>query len=117
DALSVANTYVGMAVDLRSRRPVLTNVTGGLSGPAIKPLSLRCVHQVVAAVSVPVIGVGGIMTGEDALEYLLVGARAVQVGTVNLYDPDAGRRIVREIGAFLDAAGIEDVNAFVGTLR
>ena len=117
DALCVANTYVGMAVDLRTRRPILTNVTGGLSGPAIKPLSLRAVHQVVGAVSVPVIGVGGIMTGEDALEYLLVGARAVQVGTANLYDPDAGRRIVREIGRFLAEAGIDDVNGFVGTLE
>jgi dihydroorotate dehydrogenase (NAD+) catalytic subunit len=117
DALCVANTYVGMAVDLRTRQPILTNVTGGLSGPAIKPLSLRAVYQVAATVSVPVIGVGGIMTGEDALEYLLVGARAIQVGTANLYDPDAGRRIVREIGRFLAEAGIDDVNHFVGTLE
>ena len=117
DTLSVANTYVGMAVDLRSRTPILSNVTGGLSGPAIKPLSLRCVHQVVGAVAIPVIGVGGILTGEDALEYLLVGARAVQIGTANLYDPESGGRIVREIGSFLDKAGVEDVNEFIGSLR
>ncbi|MEA2625791.1 MAG: dihydroorotate dehydrogenase catalytic subunit [Candidatus Binatota bacterium] len=116
DALVVANTYTGMAVDLRTRRPVLTNVTGGLSGPAIKPLSLRATYQVTRAVSVPVIGVGGISTGEDALEYLLVGARAVQVGTANLYDPAATTRIVHEIESFLRREAIPDVNDLVGGL-
>jgi dihydroorotate dehydrogenase (NAD+) catalytic subunit len=116
DALVVANTYTGMAVDLRTRRPVLTNVTGGLSGPAIKPLSLRATYQVTNAVSVPVIGVGGISTGEDALEYLLVGARAVQVGTANLYDPAATTRIVHEIESFLRREAIPDVNDLVGGL-
>ena len=117
DALSVANTYVGMAIDLRSRTPVLSNVTGGLSGPAIKPISLRCVYQVVRSVEVPVIGVGGILTSEDALEYLLVGARAVQIGTANLYDATSGERIVREIGSFLENGAIADVNDFIGSLR
>jgi dihydroorotate dehydrogenase (NAD+) catalytic subunit len=116
DALSVANTYVGMTVDLRSRRPILTNVTGGLSGPAIKPLTLRAVHLVSRAVAIPVIGVGGIFDGKDALEYLLVGARAVQVGTASLYDPRAAERIVKEIERFLAEEGIDDVNRFVGTL-
>lgn len=117
DALCVANTYVGMAVDLRSRRALLSNVTGGLSGPAIKPLSLRAVHQVVRACRLPVIGVGGISTGEDALEYLMVGARAVQVGTANLYDPRAGQKILNQINVFLEAQGVRDVNEFIGSLE
>jgi dihydroorotate dehydrogenase (NAD+) catalytic subunit len=116
DTLVVANTYTGMAVDLRTRRPVLTNVTGGLSGPAIKPLSLRATYQVTHAVSIPVIGVGGISTGEDALEYLLVGARAIQVGTASLYDPAATTRIVNEIQTFLRREAIADVNDLVGAL-
>lgn len=116
DALVVANTWLGMAVDLQAKRPVLTNVTGGLSGPAIKPLSLRAVHQVVRAVSVPVIGVGGILTGEDALEYLLVGARAVEIGTANLYDPARTTGILREIRRFLESRGVDDVNRWIGTL-
>jgi dihydroorotate dehydrogenase (NAD+) catalytic subunit len=117
DALSVANTYVGMAVDLATRRPILSNATGGLSGPAIKPLNLRAVHQVANATRLPVLGLGGIASGRDALEYLLVGARAVQVGTANLYDPDAARKILREIEDFLVAEGIGDVNRFIGTLE
>jgi dihydroorotate dehydrogenase (NAD+) catalytic subunit len=117
DALCVANTYLGMAVDLRRRRPVLSNVTGGLSGPAIKPLNLRAVYQVVRATTLPVIGVGGISSGEDALEYLLVGARAVQIGTANLYDPAVGPRIVKEISRFLSKEGIDDVNRFIGSLE
>jgi dihydroorotate dehydrogenase (NAD+) catalytic subunit len=117
DTLCVANTYIGMAVDLRKRRPVLSNVTGGLSGPAIKPLSLRAVYQVTRATKVPVIGIGGISTGEDALEYLLVGARAVQIGTANLYDPAAGPRIVKEISGFLSEERIDDVNHWIGSLK
>ena len=117
DALSVANTYIGMAVDLHRRRPVLSNVTGGLSGPAIKPLNLRAVYQVTRATKLPVIGVGGIFSGEDALEYLLVGARAVQVGTAHLYDPSIGGKIVRQIKQFLLAEGITDVNQFIGSLQ
>jgi dihydroorotate dehydrogenase (NAD+) catalytic subunit len=117
DALSVANTYLGMAVDLKSRAPVLSNVTGGLSGPAIKPLNLRAVYQVSQAVKVPVIGVGGIASGEDALEYLLVGARAVQVGTANLYDPAIAPKIVKQIRKFLAAEQIPDVKRFIGTLK
>ncbi len=117
DAVAVANTYLGMAVDLRSRRPVLTNTTGGLSGPAIKPLNLRAAYQVARAVKVPVIGVGGIVSGEDALEYLMVGVRAVQIGTASLYDPGAALRILREIKEFLAEEGISDVNEFVNSLR
>ena len=117
DALSVANTYLGMAVDLRRRRPVLANITGGLSGPAIKPLNLRAVYQVTRATQLPVIGVGGIFRGEDALEYLLVGARAVQVGTAHLYDPCVGAKIVNQIKEFLSSEGITDVNDFIGSLE
>src|SRR4029077_4279337 len=117
DALSVANTYLGMAVDLGQRRAVLSNVTGGLSGPAIKPLNLRAVYQVTRATKLPVIGVGGIFRGEDALEYLLVGARAVQVGTAHLYDPCVGTKIVNQIKEFLSTEGITDVNDFIGSLE
>jgi dihydroorotate dehydrogenase (NAD+) catalytic subunit len=117
DALCVANTYLGMAVDLRRRQPVLSNVTGGLSGPAIKPLSLRAVYQVVRATDLPVIGIGGISNGDDALEYLLVGARAIQVGTANLYDPGAGPKILRQIKKFLEGEGIARLQDFVGSLK
>jgi dihydroorotate dehydrogenase (NAD+) catalytic subunit len=117
DALSVANTYVGMAVDLKRREAILTNVTGGLSGPAIKPLNLRAVYQVSRACRIPVIGVGGISTGTDALEYLVVGARAVQVGTANLYDPAVGEKILKQIKAFLEREEIGDVNDVVGSLK
>ena len=117
DALCVANTYVGMAVDLRGRRPALSNVTGGLSGPAIKPLSLRAVYQVARVSKLPVIGVGGISSGEDALEYMVVGARAVQVGTANLYDPAASGKILKQIKRFLEEEGIADVKELVGSLR
>lgn len=117
DAVCVANTYVGMAVDLRTRRPVLSNVTGGLSGPAIKPLNLRAVYQVVRACRLPVIGVGGISSGDDALEYLLVGARAVQVGTAHLFDPSAGVKILNQIKKFLEREGIDDLQQFIGTLE
>ena len=117
DALSVANTYLGMAVDLRTRRPVLSNVTGGLSGPAIKPLNLRAVYQVARVTKVPVIGLGGIACGNDALEYLLVGAHAVQIGTANLYDPRAGLKILNQIKTFLADESIGDVNDFIGSMQ
>ena len=116
DAVVVANTYLGMAVDLEARRPVLANVTGGLSGPAIKPLTLRAVYQVSRAVRIPVIAVGGISSGRDALEYLLVGASAVQVGTANLYEPNVGLRIIDEIRSFLAEHRIADVKEFIDSL-
>jgi dihydroorotate dehydrogenase (NAD+) catalytic subunit len=116
DAVSLINTLLGMAVDLESRRPALANRTGGLSGPAIKPVALRMVHEVVRAVRIPVIGMGGIMSGEDALEFLLVGARAVQVGTATFVDPRATERIVGEVAAALERRGIADVTDWIGTL-
>src|SRR5205085_9261450 len=105
------------AVDWRGRRPVLGNVTGGLSGPAIKPLALRCVWRVARLKAVPVIGVGGIATLDDVMEFLVAGAAAVQVGTANFYDPTATVRIVDALPAALRSAGAERVADVVGTLR
>lgn len=117
DAVSLVNTFLALAVDLETRRPRLGNVYGGLSGPAIKPIALRMVHQVAARLKVPVIGMGGIMTGTDALEFLVAGAAAVEVGTANFVDPDASVRIVEEIGAWCEAHGIAAVRDVIGTLR
>ncbi|MBZ5561398.1 MAG: dihydroorotate dehydrogenase [Acidobacteriia bacterium] len=100
DALSLVNTFVGMAIDIETRTPRLSNVTGGLSGPSIKPVALRMVFQAARAVRIPIIGIGGIASTEDALEFLIAGARAVQVGTANFYDPGTAVRIVRGIGEY-----------------
>jgi dihydroorotate dehydrogenase (NAD+) catalytic subunit len=117
DAVSVINTFVGMAVDWRQCRPVLGNVTGGLSGPAIKPLALRMVWEVARKVAVPVIGIGGIATIDDVMEFLVAGAGAVQLGTVNFYDPTAAPRIVEQLPAVLAQLGVQSVTEVVGTLR
>jgi len=97
DALSVCNTFVGMKLDLESGKPYLANRTGGLSGPAIKPLALNLVYQTVRAVKIPVIGIGGIASSEDALEFLMVGAKAIQIGTANYIDPTVTVKVVRGI--------------------
>jgi dihydroorotate dehydrogenase (NAD+) catalytic subunit len=117
DAISCINTLTGMAVDVERRCLCLANGTGGLSGPALKPVALRMVYQVVNSVSIPVIGIGGIMCAEDALEFLLVGATAVQVGTANLINPGAMSEIISGIEAFLAQQGIDDINAWIGTLK
>jgi dihydroorotate dehydrogenase (NAD+) catalytic subunit len=117
DAVSLVNTFVGMAVDWRRRRPVLGNVTGGLSGPAIKPLALRLVWQVACRVAIPVIGVGGIATIDDVMEFFVAGASAVQLGTVNFYDPTASARVVAQLPAALEALGAKSVREVVGTLQ
>ena len=117
DAISCINTITGMAVDIRTRRPKIANRTGGLSGPAIRPIAVRMVHQVVQAVQIPVIGIGGIMTAADALEFLIVGAKAVQVGTANFIDPAAMLAIIDGIEAFLVEEGLEDVNQIIGSLQ
>lgn len=117
DALSLINTLSAMAVDLRTRRPRLANVIGGLSGPAIKPVALRCVFQAVRAVRIPVIGIGGICSAEDALEFILVGAHAVEIGTANLQRPDAAFRIAAELPALLARLNIESLDGFRGSLE
>jgi dihydroorotate dehydrogenase (NAD+) catalytic subunit len=117
DAVSLVNTFVGMAIDWRRQRPILGNVTGGLSGPAIKPLALRLVWQVAQQVQVPVIGIGGIATVGDVMEFLVAGASAVQLGTVNFYDPTAAGRIVEQLPFALEEMGAERVGQVVGTLK
>lgn len=117
DALSVINTLTGMAIDLERRRPVLANVTGGLSGPAIKPIALRMVWQVARAVKVPVIGIGGIMSATDALEFMLAGATAVQVGTASFVNPSAAQEIAQGMQHWLEERGIGDVKSLIGALE
>lgn len=117
DMLSLINTLSGMAVDIRSRKSRLANVVGGLSGPAIKPVALRMVHQVVKAVSVPVIGMGGITCAEDVLEFILVGAHAVQVGTYNFMRPDNAFRLVEDVRVLAESLGIGSWDEYRGTLK
>jgi len=117
DAISLINTLLGMAVDIETQRPVLTNITGGLSGPAIKPIGLRMVYEVVKKVKIPVIGIGGIMNYKDALEYLLIGAKAVQIGTANFINPRATIEIINGIRNFLEQKNISDINDFIRTLK
>jgi dihydroorotate dehydrogenase (NAD+) catalytic subunit len=117
DAVSLVNTFVGMAIDWKRRKPILGNVTGGLSGPAIKPLALRMVWQVATRTSVPVVGIGGIATIDDVMEFLVAGARAVQLGTVNFYDPTASVRMVEQLPRALETLGAASVSEVVGTLR
>ena len=116
DAVSLINTITGMAIDVETRRPKLANVTGGLSGPAIRPGALRMVWQVAGVVDVPVIGIGGIMTATDALAFLIAGATAVQVGTANFVDPTVTMEIITGMETYLEKKGIGDVNDLVGSL-
>jgi dihydroorotate dehydrogenase (NAD+) catalytic subunit len=117
DALTVINTLVGMAVDIKTRKPKLSTVTGGLSGPAIKPIALAKVYEVAQAIKIPILGVGGIMTADDAIEFLLVGASAVQVGTANYIDPSAGVKIAKGIAEYCEENRIEDVGSLVGAMK
>ncbi len=117
DILSLVNTFLGMAVDLKARCPVLDNVVGGLSGPAIKPLALYMVHRVYREVGLPVIGMGGIESAEDALQFMVAGSSAVQIGTANFYDPAASVRVVRGIGAWCRKERIRAVREIIGTLQ
>ncbi len=117
DAVSLVNTYLGMAVDAEAMKPCLGNVTGGVSGPAIKPMALKAVWDVYNNVDIPVIGIGGIMTGRDAAEFMLCGASAVQVGTVNLVEPTAHERILKEFVAYLRRKKIKRAGALVGKLK
>jgi len=117
DAISLVNTFVALAVDARARRPRLGAGFGGLSGPAIKPIALRLVYQAAQAVKIPVIGLGGIATGEDAAEFLVAGASAVQVGTATFWDPGSPVRVAQELGRFLGEEGVGNVREIVGTLK
>ncbi len=117
DALSLINTLTGMVIDIEKRRPLLANNTGGVSGAGIKPIAVRMVWEVCSAVDIPVMGMGGIVTAEDALEFIIAGAAAVQVGTANFTDTLAMPKIVAGMNEWLDAHGIADVNELRGTLR
>lgn len=116
DALSLINTITGMAVDAGTRRPILANITGGLSGPCIKPIALRMVYEAYRAVKIPIIGMGGIMTAEDAVEFMLCGASLVQVGTANLVRLDACRQIIEGLREFCIQNGIENISELTGSL-
>ena len=116
DAISLVNTFLGLAIDAKTRRPRLGAGMGGLSGPAIKPLALRLVYQAAKAVKIPIVGLGGIATGEDAAEFLIAGASAVQAGSATFWDPAAPIRIARELAQFLDRERIPSVKALVGTI-
>ncbi len=117
DALSLVNTFLAMAIDVEERKPKLTNVTGGLSGPAIKPIALRMVYEAARAVSIPVLGMGGIVTAQDAVEFLLAGATAVQVGTASYADPRATERLVRELEQWCKSRQVERVASLTGALE
>lgn len=117
DAVSLINTLMGMAIDIRTKKPVLGNITGGLSGPCVKPVALRMVWQVAKAVKIPVLGMGGISNAEDAIEFLLAGASAVVVGTANFVDPSVTMTIADGIAAYLDEQKIAHVNELVGALQ
>ena len=116
DSVSLINTLLGMAIDAEKQKPVLSTITGGLSGPAVKPIALRMVWQVAKAVKIPVIGLGGIMNAADAVEFMLAGASAIQIGTANFIDPQIAVKIVDGINEYLDRKGIKDVREIVGKL-
>jgi dihydroorotate dehydrogenase (NAD+) catalytic subunit len=117
DVLSLINTLVGMAVDVSLRRPKLANISGGLSGPAVKPVALWMVWQVFQTVNIPIIGMGGIMKAQDALEFIIAGARAVSIGTANLVNPKAAIEIIKGIEEYLVENKIKDINELVGSLK
>lgn len=117
DALSLINTLTGMAIDLKKRKPVLANITGGFSGPAIKPIALRMVWQVAKAVKLPIIGIGGIMNAVDALEFILAGATAIQIGTASFINPSAAQKIAEEMENWMRENGVSDIKNLIGALE
>lgn len=117
DAISMINTLTGMVIDINTRKPLLGNITGGLSGPAVKPIAVRMVWQVAKAVNIPIIGMGGITCAEDAVEFMLAGASAVAVGAYNFVEPSALKNIADGIGEYMQKHGIEDVNELIGGLK
>ncbi|HBN77668.1 MAG TPA: dihydroorotate dehydrogenase, partial [Planctomycetaceae bacterium] len=117
DAVSLINTLQGMAINWRTRKPILGNIMGGLSGPAIKPVALRIVHQVKRAVDIPIIGVGGISTIDDVMEFLVTGASAVQVGTATFYNPSVSGTLTEQLRNVMQEQHIDCLEDFIGTLR
>ena len=117
DAVSLTNTFLAMAIDAETRRPYLSNITGGLSGPAIKPIALRMVYETARAVEIPILGMGGIVTAEDAVEFLLAGATAVEVGTASYADPRAVERLVRGLETWCRSHQVERVASLTGALE
>ena len=117
DSISLINTLVGMAIDAEKRKPILSTITGGLSGPAIKPVALRMVWQCAKAVKIPIFGIGGIMNATDAIEFLLAGAAAIQVGTANFIDPKISEKIITGIDEYCERHGVKDVNELIGALE
>ncbi len=117
DSVSLINTLLGMAIDVKTQRPVLSTVTGGLSGPCIKPIALRMVWQVASGVNIPVVGLGGISSATDAIEFLLAGASAIQVGTANFREPEIAAQIVKGIAVYMKERGINNLSEIIGALK
>jgi dihydroorotate dehydrogenase (NAD+) catalytic subunit len=117
DALSVINTITGMAIDIQTRKPKLANVRGGLSGPAIRPIAVRMVYEVKQAVKIPIIGLGGIMNSDDAIEFIIAGATAIAVGTANFVNPLAAVEILDGMIGYMKMHGIEDIGSLTGTVN
>jgi dihydroorotate dehydrogenase (NAD+) catalytic subunit len=117
DGLALANTFLALAIDIENREPKLANVFGGLSGPAIKPLTLRMVYQVAQRVRIPIVGIGGIVSGNDALEYMIAGASAVEVGTANFIDPESTVNIIQELDRYCRKNGIEKIERIIGSVK
>lgn len=117
DSVSLINTLMGMAIDIEKRKPILSIATGGLSGPAVKPVALRMVWQVANAVKIPVVGLGGIMNAEDAIAFLMAGATAIEIGTANFIDPTVTVKVINGINDWLDAHGCQDVHEIIGALN
>ncbi|MBQ2838086.1 MAG: dihydroorotate dehydrogenase [Muribaculaceae bacterium] len=117
DAVSLINTLLGMAIDVERQRPYLSTITGGLSGPAVRPVAVRMVWQVAKAVNIPVIGLGGIMNGRDAIEFMLAGASAIQVGTANFIDPSVTMKIIDYMDEYCLRHGIKDINEIIGMIN
>lgn len=117
DGVSLINTLLGMSIDIHKRRPILANNTGGLSGPAIKPVAVRMVYQVAQAVDIPILGLGGIVTGDDAIEFMLAGATAVSIGTGNFISPEVSVEAVKDIEEYMRKYNIENINDIIGTVQ
>lgn len=116
DAVSLINTIVGMAIDIKTRKPKISTITGGLSGPAIKPIALAKVFEVFQNVDIPIIGIGGITTWEDAIEFMIAGAKAIQVGTANFIDPSTPLQIISGLVKYCEENKVEDINEIVGSI-